>query len=281
MRKTGLVAASLVLALSLTGCASKQAGTPVAGDGAASGGGTGGGTGGNSGQSKTFDAFGLAAAINDNSKAKQSAKIAMTMDAAGQHIKVDGAVKMDTNPAMRMTMDMTSMKMEMILIDEVLYMKLPAGMAGGAVGGKPWVKISKDGDDPISKQMGTMLDSIDDSFDVGKQMEQLKTAGTITKQDKETLNGEQTTHYSITLDMDKMAQSSDPNVKKAAEDATMGGLKTMDMELWANTDNLPVQITTKMAVAGQSVSMKMNYTDWGKPVSITAPPADQVGEMPR
>ncbi|MBP2322887.1 hypothetical protein JOF56_003272 [Kibdelosporangium banguiense] len=274
MRKTGLVAASLALALSLTACGSKQAGTPVAGDG------TGGGTGGDSGQSKTFDALGLAAAINDNSKAKQSAKIAMTMEAAGQSIKVDGQVKMDANPAMQMTMDMSTMKMEMILIDKVLYMKLPAGMGGGS-STKPWVKISKDGDDPISKQMGTMLDSIDDSFDVGKQMEQLKTAGTITKQEKETLDGEQTTHYWITLDMAKMAQSSDPNVKKAAEDATKGGLDKMNMELWANSDNLPVQITTKMAAMGQNVSMKMTYKDWGKPVTITAPPADQVGEMPR
>jgi hypothetical protein len=277
MRKTGLVAASLVLALSLAGCGSKEAGTPVAGDGT----GGGGSTGGASGQSKTFDALGLAAAINDNSKAKQSAKIAMTMDAAGQSIKVDGQVKMDANPAMQMTMDMASMKMEMVLVDKVLYMKLPAGMGGGTASAKPWVKISKDGDDPISKQMGTMLDSIDDSFDVGKQMEQLKTAGTITKQEKETLDGEQTTHYWITLDMVKMAQSDDPTVKKAAEDAAAGGLKTMDMELWANADNLPVQITTKMAVAGQSVSMKMTYKDWGKPVTITAPPADQVGEMPR
>jgi hypothetical protein len=275
MRKTGLVAASLALALSLAGCGSKQAGTPVAGDGPA------GGTGGDSGQSKTFDALGLAAAINDNSKAKQSAKIAMTMEAAGQSIKVDGAVKMDANPAMQMTMDMGAMKMEMVLVDQVLYMKLPAGMAGGAASAKPWVKISKDGDDPLSKQMGATLDSIDDSFDVGKQMEQLKTAGTITKQEKATLDGEQTTHYWITLDMAKMAASGDATVKKAAEEAAAGGLKTMDMELWANSDNLPVQITTKMAVAGQSVSMKMNYKDWGKPVTINKPADELVGEMPR
>lgn len=273
MRKTGLVTAGLALVLALTGCSSTQSGTPLA-VGEAS-------TGSGGSQSKEFDALGLAAAINNNSKAKQSARIAMTMDAGGQAIKVDGAVRMDANPAMQMTMDMGAMKMEMVLVDKVLYMKLPAGLTGGTAPSKPWVKISSAGDDPISKQMGSMLDTIDDSFDVGKQMEQLKTAGTITKQTKETLAGEETTHYWITLDMAKMAESDDPNVKKAAEEAAKGGIGKMDMELWANSDNLPVQITTKVPAGGTTVSMTMTYKDWGKPVQITAPPADQVGAMPR
>jgi hypothetical protein len=29
-----------------------------------------------------------------------------------------------------------------------------------------------------------------------------------------------------------------------------------------------------------SVKMQVDYTDWGKPVEIAAPPADQVAELP-
>jgi hypothetical protein len=259
MRKAGMVAASLALVLGLTACGSKEAGVPVAGDG------TGGSASSGGSQARELDALGLAAAINDNSKAKQSAKIAMRMNAAGQAITMDGQMKRDgADTAMQMTMDMASIKMEMILVDKVLYMKLPAEMTGalGASSTKPWFKVSSTGTDPLSKQMGPMLEQLDDS-----------------KQAKETLDGEQTTHYWITLDMAKMAKSSDPNMKQAGEAAAAAGMKSMDMEMWLNADNLPVKVVTKAPAAGQTVEVVATYTDWGKPVDIKAPPADQVGEL--
>jgi hypothetical protein len=38
-----------------------------------------------------------------------------------------------------------------------------------------------------------------------------------------------------------------------------------------------VQITESFAASGQSVSTKITLTAYNKPVTITAPPADQVG----
>nr|WP_042195500.1 hypothetical protein [Kibdelosporangium sp. MJ126-NF4]CEL22049.1 lipoprotein [Kibdelosporangium sp. MJ126-NF4]CTQ92831.1 lipoprotein [Kibdelosporangium sp. MJ126-NF4] len=272
MRKTGIVAAGLVLALTVVGCGSKESGTPTGSSGS-----------GNTSapaeaEKKGFgSALDLANAINSKSDTKKTAKIAFEMGAAGQSFKGDGAINSDGDKSsFQLAMDMGSMKMEMVLVDKVLYMKMPPG-AGGGSASKPWVKITPGGTDPMSKQMGPMLDKIDDSFDVEKQVEQIKSAGTINKQSKETLDGEEVTHYDITVDTAKMAaNATDPTAKESAQALSKAGVKEFPMEWWINSDGLPVKITTKMTAAGQDVNMLATYKDWGKPVDIKAPPASQV-----
>jgi hypothetical protein len=283
MRKTGLVAAGLALTLTLVGCGTKQAGTPTAADDNSSSGSSQGG------DLKVFgNALDLAGAVTDKSKSKQSAKLTMEASGAGQTMKGDGAFKVDgTDVAMRMSMDMAGLgKMEMVVVDKAFYMKIPAelGSTAGMPADKPWLKISAEGTDPLSKALGPMLENMGQNFDVGKQMEQIKTAGEITKSAKEPLDGQETTHYWIKVDMLKAAQAqTDPDLKKAAEDAAKAmPNKTVDMQMWVNTDNLPVQIVMTMPVTqGQTMDMKVKYLDWGQPVDITAPPANQIGEMPR
>jgi hypothetical protein len=281
MRKTGLVAAGLALTLTLVGCGSKEAGTPSAADGSGSG-------SSGEGSLKVFgNALDLASAVKSNSKAT-SAKIAMEGSAAGQTLKGDGAFRVNgTDAAVKMKMNMGQLgEMEMVIVDKAFYMKLPASLAGqgGFSADKPWIKISADGTDPMSKALGPMLEQMGQNFDVTKQMQQLKDAGEITKTAKETLDGQETTHYWIKIDMLKAiaATQTDPQLKKAAEDAaTKSGNTTAEMEMWVTTDNLPAQIKMNMAAQGQTVSMTAKYTDWGKPVEITAPPADQVGTFPK
>jgi len=283
MRKTGLVAAGLALTLTLVGCGSKEAGTPSAADGSSGS--------GNSGQGtlKVFgNALDLAGAVKNNSKAT-SAKITMEGSAAGQTLKGDGAFRIaGTDAAVKMKMNMGQIgEMEMVIVDKAFYMKLPASLAGqgGLSSDKPWIKISADGTDPMSKALGPMLEQMGQNFDVTKQMQQLKDAGEITKTAKETLDGQETTHYWIKIDMLKAiaATQTDPQMKKAAEDAAKkAGSTTAEMEMWVTADNLPAQIKMNMAAAqGQTVSMTAKYSDWGQPVEISAPPADQVGTFPK
>jgi len=281
MRKTGLAAAGLVLVMGLAACGTKEAGTPVAApdNNTPS---DNGGAGGN-GTLKVFgNALDLAGAVSGNKKAS-SAK--MSMDVAGgpaASIKANGEFQLGDNAAMHMKMDMASLgSMEMTLINKTLYMKLPASAASQmGAGDKPWVKISPDGTDPLSKSLGPMVQNLDSNFDIAKQMEQVKAAGSIDKTAKETLNGEQTTHYWLTIDMKKAAQNlPDPEMRKLAEQASSVG--SIKEELWVNADNLPVQLVVATpAIQGQTATVTVKYTDWGKPVTIQAPPADQVGELP-
>jgi len=172
--------------------------------------------------------------------------------------------------------------MHMVLVDNALYIQLPQ-QERGQMGGKPWVKISADGDDPMSKMLGSMLTTVSDNVDVTKQIDQIKNAGTITKSAQENLDGQQVVHYWIDVDVQKLAALQKEELTKTAlESLAKQGTKTLKYELWVRGDGLPAKFTTQMPVgAGQPVSVTVGFTDWGKPVSVQAPPADLVGEMPK
>jgi hypothetical protein len=285
MRKTGLAAAGLVLVMGLAACGTREAGTPVAATDANTS--NDGGSGGN-GTLKVFgNALDLAGAVKDNNKAT-SAKMSMEMAGGAESITANGAFRMGAGgAAMQMTMQMAQVgTMEMVVVDKVLYMKLPTSLAGqaGLPADKPWVKISADGTDPLSKTLGPLVSSLDSNFDISKQMEQVKAAGTIDKTAKETLNGEQVTHYWLTIDLQKAVQNlPDPEMRKLAEQgAAASSTKTIKEEMWVNADNLPVQVVAGTpAIAGQPAgSVTVKYTDWGKPVDIKAPKPEQISELP-
>ena len=51
----------------------------------------------------------------------------------------------------------------------------------------------------------------------------------------------------------------------------------MDYDAWFDADGLLRKVTTSMGKLGTT---SVTYDDWGSPVSITAPPASDVMEMP-
>ncbi|SFB61932.1 hypothetical protein SAMN05216266_12938 [Amycolatopsis marina] len=273
MRKTALAAGGFALVIALTGCGG--------GDDNASGNGSGGEL-----SSPFGSAQELVRAASAQTEKSKSSKFTFEMDMAGQKFSGNGEGLYDgDNTAMSMNMDVQGQTMEMRIVDKVLYMKMPA-QAGMTADGKPWVKITPGGDDPISKSMGDSFDQMAEQNDPSKTLEQIEKAGTITNTEQVELNGEQTTHYSVELDMKKLAEQMPDSPNAKAVEQMQGKIDTLPMELWLNSDQLPVQIVMDMSkiaeAAGQPQAggqMTMKYTDWGAPVDVEAPPADQVGEF--
>lgn len=270
MRKTALAAGGFALVIALTGC----------------GGGDTSGSGSGDGASPFGSALELANAASAQTEQSKSSKFTFEMSMAGQQFSGSGEGSYaGEDAAMSMTMDMNGQTMEIRLVDQAMYMKLPQGAAMTA-NGKPWVKISADGDDPMSKAMGDSFDQMAKQNDPSKILEQIEKAGTITGTEQVELNGEPTTHYSIKLDMKKLAEKMPDSAGAKAVERAGGKIDTLPMELWLNSDQLPVKIVMDMSkiaeVAGKPAAggkMTMKYSDWGAPVNVEAPPADQVGEF--
>ena len=117
-------------------------------------------------------------------------------------------------------------------------------------------------------------------------LKQIEGAGDITATKQEDLNGKPTTHYSVTVDMKKYADKVDPALKSTLDKAIEAGVTNYPMEVWVDQENLPVRITTATPFTNPTtqkpdqVKMTMDYSDWGKTVTVSAPPADQVGPFP-
>src|SRR3954447_23171008 len=275
MRKFGAVAAVLALAVSLTACAGKTAGNAQ-------------GSGGDGATEAATNLVALAKQVGDRTAETNTAHMVFTGGAGGMDIKGEGDMQLGgDNPAISMDMDAGGTgQMSMVLLDGVLYMKLPAGLAPGD---KPWIKIdSTDKSNPMAQALGSVTDQMRQNADPREALEQFKDAGTIESTEQTELNGEQTTHYKIKVDVQKLAENQkDATLKKAMQDAIGSGLKDFPVDLWVNGDGLPARLSIEMPTAdptsGKAVpaEVEVDYTKWGDPVDIKAPPADQVGEMPR
>ncbi|HEY7594512.1 MAG TPA: hypothetical protein VH969_15285 [Actinophytocola sp.] len=271
MRRIAALGSALALTVSLAACGGTTEGSA---------------TGADANEAAT-NLVALAKQVGDRTAESSTAHMVFTGGAGEMQVKGEGDMKLDgSDPAISMDMDAGGMgKMAVVLLDGVFYMKLPQGLSPGD---KPWIKIdSKDKSNPMAQALGSLTDQMRQNADPRLALEQFKESGTIESSAKEDLNGEQTTHYKINVDVQKLADTQDdPTLKQAMQQAIKSGLKDFPVDLWTNADGLPVRMIIDMPTAdptsGKAVPVKVqvDYTKWGEPVDIQAPPADQVGEFP-
>jgi hypothetical protein len=281
MRRIALTAGGLALVVALSACGGTTGGTALPASGAGPD---------KAGSTSLFsDPQQLVAAAKAGTEKSKSAKFSMEMNAAGMSVKAQGQGRFDgANTAMSMTMDLLGQQMEMRLIGQDMYMKMPESMRAGLGGGsKPWTKVSLADSSPAGKALSDSYNQLAEQNDPSKMLEQIQKAGTITKSEATTLDGQPANHYTIDVDFTKLAGQMPAGLPAEAQGELAGKNIHFPMDLWVNSDQLPMQIVMDMSAIGKAVGgeaasqmgdmkMTMKYTDWGAPVTIEAPPADQV-----
>jgi len=288
MRKTTLVAAGAALVLTLTACSGNSTtGTaqPAAAGGQSQ-------DGGSRGLASPFtDAIQLASASKKGTEQSKSAKFTMEGSAAGQTLKADGAMAFDgAQTRFSMTATAAGQTTEMRLVDQVMYIKLPAGEGKQLGTDKAWAKVSADGSDPLSQALGGALSQSAEQSDPSKMLDQISKAGRIVSSDQTELDGRQANHYKVEIDLAKAVDQVAAHVPAAARAQVTEKLKGKDIkipaEVWLDKDNLPLQMTMDQGPMMQALGapagdakFTMKYTDWGTQVDVAAPPADQVVDL--
>lgn len=276
MRKTAIALSAFALTLTLGACGDN-------GDGGNGGDANGSGNSG-SGAVVAANMADLAKSIGDKTSDVSTAHMKLTGDAAGQEITGEGDIKFgDADAAMTMDLSTAEGDMSMVLLDGVMYLKLPQEVEPG----KPWIKIDSSSDSELAKALGSVTEQMSKNADPRATLEQFEQAGEITDTKEEELDGTKTTHYTIKVDVQKMADNQeDATLKEAMQEAIKAGLKDFPVDVWVDEENLPVRIALEMPAPDPTTGQTMNvgfqvdYTAWGEPVDITPPPADQVAELP-
>jgi hypothetical protein len=253
-----------VVALALAGC-SKETGTPVSAG---------------SGATANVDSLvKLADVVKQKSTEKQAAHVTIAVDAGGEAITGAGDLRFGDKPAMDLKMSVPEMaELTLRFVDGVFYVKLPEEPAPG----KPWVKIDTNGTDELSQALGNVVAQMKDSGDPSQVLGKLQRAGTITATKTEQLSGKSTTHYTVTVDVAKLAAQ-----QPAFAAAAKTGISSFPFDVWLDADNLPARITVDTPYTDPKtqqtaqVKVQADYSDWGKKVEVTAPPAGEIAELPR
>jgi hypothetical protein len=209
-----------------------------------------------------------------------------SMAVLGQRFSFSGNGQSDTaNGRMQMTMDFSGLPAqltqngstaEFVLADKVMYLKMPF-LSGMLPGGKQWMKIDLSA---AAKQAGTSLGSFG-QLDPQQWLQQLLASSNTQKLGTDTVQGEQMTHYRTTIDPDK-AISKVPAAQRAAVRKAMKqiGVSTIPVDVWVDGKGLLRQesISLTLGQGLQNAAMKMTFDmhDFGEPVNVEVPPADQV-----
>ena len=163
--------------------------------------------------------------------------------AASMNAKSEFSIGSDGQTSTKATLSVAGVSMELISVGAMVYIKSPALKASN---GAPWVKIDPNGTDTISKSMGGQLKA---ATDPRAQIEAYKgSTATFVAMEGDL------SHYSLT---------------------GLGGVTadSTKVDMWLDGQDRPA----KTSVVTSGLTLMSTYTDYGAPITVTAPPADQVG----
>jgi hypothetical protein len=162
--------------------------------------------------------------------------------------------------------------------DPVMYLKL-GFLSAFMPSGKTWLRVDlakagKAAGIDFSQLLGGANQSPSDSLAL------LRSSGEFSEVGTETVDGVETTHYHGTIDLQKALAAKDVAAEALQRLLELGAPAQYPADVWIDKDDYVRQYKTSydMTSGGKSmsVSMTMGMSDYGMPVEVSAPPADQV-----
>ncbi|WP_439938222.1 hypothetical protein ACS3YM_01210 [Nocardia sp. N13] len=190
-----------------------------------------------------------------------------TSGSAGQSQEMSGQARFGDDGMEMKASSTGAQPMELILLDEAMYMK------SAELGtGDKWLKIDLSDPSSLFGMIGKATDP-EVMFKAMESPEKLELVGS------EEVDGIPTNHYRITMDPSRYLEAMD--FPAAMADMMPEELVT---EMWVDGDNLPRKFVQTIDVPGAgggaaaSSTTEGTYADFGTDVEIEAPPAAEVTE---
>src|SRR4051812_31229649 len=221
----------------------------------------------------------------------KTAHLAMTVttNAGGTPVNVtaDGSIDLPGRKG-ELTMDLGQAlvgKVHVLMIGTSVFLQLPGALATQIPGGKQFLKVDVS---QLGQQQGINLGALQQNPDATSQLDYLRgVSDDVHEVGKETVRGASTTHYRATVDLKKAAAASNSDAKAAIEQAEkVLGTVTFPIDVWIDGQGRLRKLTYSLDVskaagakASGNVSLTLELFDFGVPVNVSAPPADQTADL--
>ena len=170
------------------------------------------------------------------------------------------------------------------LVGSTVYLMLPQQLQA-ATGGKPWASVDLASLQPGNSTLPGLGSGSSDPSQILGYLQGVSTS--VTNLGPATVRGVQTTHYRANVDLNKAAQA---NPQAAPQYQKLIGqihTSTIPVDVWTDASDrvnqmrfeIPVPAGTAGSAAGGTVTLTLQLFDFGVPVTVTAPPPDQVGTL--
>lgn len=171
----------------------------------------------------------------------------------------------------------------LIVLPDGVFMQFPKAIEVKL--GGPWLKANTASKDAAAQELLQMQKDLAKSADMKDFM---PPGSRITSTADEQLDGTPVTRYEITADAAAAAkQATDSTTQGEFADLIKAGVATVQTTVWIDAQNYPRKLhatlpLSKLGKKGVVDEVKeVTFDRWGEPVSITAPPADQVTLFPK
>jgi hypothetical protein len=236
------------------------------------------GCGGGSGSASAGD-FARAA-----SKTSQAGSLEADFAVAGQGLTGTGSGVFNNKQhsgqlQMKLVAGGRQVPVDTIVVGNVLYLRSPA-FAQATTQDKQWVKLNLA---TLSAGQGStdLSGILDASPTPTNALAYLQGSSTVDKVGPESIGGVQTTHYSVSANLDRAAEHASGSTRDALRGViAQSGVRTLPLDVWLDGNGYIRKVRyDEHAGRRQAAEVTMELHDFGDPVAIDAPPGDSVVDL--
>ncbi|HEU5006617.1 MAG TPA: hypothetical protein VFT67_06580 [Jatrophihabitantaceae bacterium] len=200
-----------------------------------------------------------------------SAHVEMRVDSGGLFVVASGDQKLNhAKPtAFSLTEHIGGLgEIKVIDADGKLYVHLPAHINPTA---KPWVLIRPDTTDPTLAPLAQALQQVQQSTSLRQYAAFAQSASNFHDVGRSEANGIQAELYTFDVLISRLPQ----NLPGAAV-LRRSGIHSLPVKLWVDDQGRVRRMSETISMAGQQTSTRVDLSKFDVPVTISAPPPDQV-----
>ncbi len=197
-----------------------------------------------------------------------SAHLDVDAGAFGGKSTADVALKDGHATAIDVHLTSGGQQVELITVGGTSYAKL----SGTASSAKPWQIVSASSKNPVIQGLATGVNVATMTSSLSVIAGLVRSSSDLHSLGSEQVDGVATTHYTMKLDPTKKTG----NAQLDGLLSSLGSTK-IPVDLWLDSDNRPVKFIIHVALGGTDFPVTADVSKFDAPVSITAPPASQVG----
>lgn len=172
--------------------------------------------------------------------------------------------------------------MEARYLPDAYYAKMGDKFAEQS-GGKHWIKYAYDDLADLAGGSGAYLKDQMQNTTPNQSVKLLLASGDVKKVGEEKVRGENTTHYSGTVDVadlaGKSSSLSEDQLADLKRQLQQAGVTTETVDIWVNDEDLLVKKVEEGELATGSMSSTAYYSDYGVDVSTEEPSASDTADF--
>jgi hypothetical protein len=179
----------------------------------------------------------------------------------------------------RLTMELDGVSIESLFVADAIYFS--SDVFAGVVD-TPWVTVDLD---VLSDSAGVDLEAlVGGGGDPTAALDQLRGAGEVAEIGTEEVRGVTTTRFHAVVDLHDAIAAAPEDQREALEQLleqaeTLLDSSVVEVDVWIDAEGRPARMTQLTELAGGHTTVTMELFDWGVPVDLTPPPADEVTDI--